>query len=318
MYSVYFGKLCHSNAVYINSILTLLFLMIFIFKLVCWKKQIRKINIQLQEILNEKTQKFITLTLMDKNLEKMTVMINELAERERISMGQAQIKEEKQKENITCLTHDLRTPLTSIRGYLELMQNASDEKRAQYMEALVGKAIRLEQLINDFYQISLLDDNEISYKKEMIELNKLVTEVILDNHSLFENRKIIPEIQLAEEDIFLDSDKTALTRIFQNLIINAIRSTAGKLSIRLITNDRELKVSIQNSMKEDFCLDSTKIFDRFYSGDISRGNGNSGQGLYIVKKLLAQLGCEEPRVNITKESFEIIVNLSSIRTPNNS
>lgn len=299
-------------------ILTLLFLMIFIFKLVCWKKQIRKINIQLQEILNEKTQKFITLTLMDKDLEKMTVMINELAERERISMGQAQIKEEKQKENITCLTHDLRTPLTSIRGYLELMQNASDEKRAQYMEALVGKAIRLEQLINDFYQISLLDDNEISYKKEMIELNKLVTEVILDNHSLFENRKIIPEIQLAEEDIFLDSDKTALTRIFQNLIINAIRSTAGILSIRLITNDRELKVSIQNSMKEDFCLDSTKIFDRFYSGDISRGNGNSGQGLYIVKKLLAQLGCEEPRVNITKESFEIIVNLSNIRTPNNS
>lgn len=299
-------------------ILTLLFLMIFIFKLVCWKKQIRKINIQLQEILNEKTQKFITLTLMDKDLEKMTVMINELAERERISMGQAQIKEEKQKENITCLTHDLRTPLTSIRGYLELMQNASDEKRAQYMEALVGKAIRLEQLINDFYQISLLDDNEISYKKEMIELNKLVTEVILDNHSLFENRKIIPEIQLAEEDIFLDSDKTALTRIFQNLIINAIRSTAGKLSIRLITNDRELKVSIQNSMKEDFCLDSTKIFDRFYSGDISRGNGNLGQGLYIVKKLLAQLGCEEPRVNITKESFEIIVNLSSIRIPSNS
>lgn len=299
-------------------ILTLLFLMIFIFKLVCWKKQIRKINIQLQEILNEKTQKFITLTLMDKDLEKMTVMINELAERERISMGQAQIKEEKQKENITCLTHDLRTPLTSIRGYLELMQNASDEKRAQYMEALVGKAIRLEQLINDFYQISLLDDNEISYKKEMIELNKLVTEVILDNHFLFENRKIIPEIQLAEEDIFLDSDKTALTRIFQNLIINAIRSTAGILSIRLITNDRELKVSIQNSMKEDFCLDSTKIFDRFYSGDISRGNGNSGQGLYIVKKLLAQLGCEEPRVNITKESFEIIVNLSNIRTPNNS
>ena len=120
-------------------ILTLLFLMIFIFKLVCWKKQIRKINIQLQEILNEKTQKFITLTLMDKDLEKMTVMINELAERERISMGQAQIKEEKQKENITCLTHDLRTPLTSIRGYLELMQNASDEKRAQLWKLWLEK-----------------------------------------------------------------------------------------------------------------------------------------------------------------------------------
>lgn len=295
-------------------IFILLFLMIYILKLFCWKKQIRKINIQLQEILDGKTQKFITLTLMDKDLENMTEMINVIIERERVCYGQAQIKEDKQKENITCLSHDLRTPLTSIRGYLELMQNASEEKRAKYVEALLGKAIRLEQLINDFYQISLLDDNEFSYKKETIELNKLITDVLLDNYSLFENKNIIPKIQLAKEDIFLDSDKTALMRIFQNLIVNAIHSTAGNLSVNVILNNRDLKVSIQNTIKQDFHLDAKKIFDRFYSGDFSRNNGSSGQGLYIVKKLLVQLGCEEPDVNITERSFEIIVKLSSILT----
>lgn len=295
-------------------IFILLFLMIYILKLFCWKKQIRKINIQLQEILDGKTHKFITLTLMDKDLENMTEMINVIIERERVSYGQAQIKEDKQKENITCLSHDLRTPLTSIRGYLELMQNASEEKRAKYVEALLGKAIRLEQLINDFYQISLLDDNEFSYKKETIELNKLITDVLLDNYSLVENKNIIPKIQLAKEDIFLDSDKTALMRIFQNLIVNAIHSTAGNLSVNVILNNRDLKVSIQNTIKQDFHLDAKKIFDRFYSGDFSRNNGSSGQGLYIVKKLLVQLGCEEPDVNITERSFEIIVKLSSILT----
>lgn len=295
-------------------IFILLFLMIYILKLFCWKKQIRKINIQLQEILDGKTHKFITLTLMDKDLENMTEMINVIIERERVSYGQAQIKEDKQKENNTCLSHDLRTPLTSIRGYLELMQNASEEKRAKYVEALLGKAIRLEQLINDFYQISLLDDNEFSYKKETIELNKLITDVLLDNYSLFENKNIIPKIQLAKEDIFLDSDKTALMRIFQNLIVNAIHSTAGNLSVNVILNNRDLKVSIQNTIKQDFHLDAKKIFDRFYSGDFSRNNGSSGQGLYIVKKLLMQLGCEEPDVNITERSFEIIVKLSSILT----
>lgn len=295
-------------------IFILLFLMIYILKLFCWKKQIRKINIQLQEILDGKTHKFITLTLMDKDLENMTEMINVIIERERVSYGQAQIKEDKQKENITCLSHDLRTPLTSIRGYLELMQNASEEKRAKYVEALLGKAIRLEQLINDFYQISLLDDNEFSYKKETIELNKLITDVLLDNYSLFENKNIIPKIQLAKEDIFLDSDNTALMRIFQNLIVNAIHSTAGNLSVNVILNNRDLKVSIQNTIKQDFHLDAKKIFDRFYSGDFSRNNGSSGQGLYIVKKLLVQLGCEEPDVNITERSFEIIVKLSSILT----
>ena len=103
----------------------------------------------------------------------------------------------------------------------------------------------------------------------------------------------------------------ALTRVFQNLIVNAVHSTAGNLNINLIFNDEQLIISIQNSIKEDSSLDSTRIFDRFYSGDFSRSNGNSGQGLYIVRKLL-QLGCEEPRVTITKKSFEIIVNLTNL------
>ena len=104
----------------------------------------------------------------------------------------------------------------------------------------------------------------------------------------------------------------ALTRVFQNLIVNAVHSTAGNLNINLIFNDEQLIISIQNSIKEDSSLDSSRIFDRFYSGDFSRSNGDSGQGLYIVRKLLMQLGCDEPRVTITKKSFEIIVNLTNL------
>ena len=282
------------------------------FEFSCWKKQIRDISAQLQKILNGETQKYITITLMDKNLEKMTEMINKIVENERVNLGRAQRKEDKQKENIACLSHDLRTPLTSIRGYLELMQKATDEKRPLYIEALQAKALRLEQLINDFYQISLLDDNEFSYKKEKIELNNFITNILLDNYSLFEKNKITPEIHLIEEEIFIASDKMALTRVFQNLIVNAVHSTAGNLNINLIFNDEQLIISIQNSIKEDSSLDSTRIFDRFYSGDFSRSNGNSGQGLYIVRKLLMQLGCEEPRVTISKKSFEIIVNLTNL------
>lgn len=282
------------------------------FEFSCWKKQIRDISAQLQKILNGETQKYITITLMDKNLEKMTEMINKIVEKERVNLGRAQRKEDKQKENIACLSHDLRTPLTSIRGYLELMQKAADDKQPIYIAALQAKALRLEQLINDFYQISLLDDHEYVYKKEKIELNKLITDVLLDHYSLFEKNKITPEIQLAEKEIFIVSDPWALTRIFQNLMVNAAHSTAGKLNINLILNDGQLRVSIQNSIKEDSHVDSTQIFDRFYAGDCSRSNGNSGQGLYIVRKLLIQLGCEEPRVNITKESFEIIVDLTNL------
>ena len=158
----------------------------------------------------------------------------------------------------------------------------------------------------------MLDDQGFSYKNEKIELNKLITDVLLDHYSLFEKNKITPEIQLTKEEIYIISDSWALTRIFQNLMVNAVHSTAGKLNINLILNDGQLRVSILNSIKGDSCPDSTQIFDRFYSGDCSRSNGNSGQGLYIVRKLLIQLGCGEPTVNITKESFEIIVNLTNL------
>ena len=120
--------------------------------LINWKIQIYKVIVQLNAILNRKTKKLVTVSLSDRRLEHLVEIINQIVSKDNIYLGEIQKKENELKENISCLSHDLRTPLTSIRGYLQLLSSAPDEKRAEYISALSGKALRLERLIDDFYQ----------------------------------------------------------------------------------------------------------------------------------------------------------------------
>ena len=116
--------------------------------LINWKIQIYKVIVQLNAILNRKTKKLVTVSLSDRRLEHLVEIINQIVSKDNIYLGEIQKKENELKENISCLSHDLRTPLTSIRGYLQLLSSAPDEKRAEYISALSGKALRLERLMN--------------------------------------------------------------------------------------------------------------------------------------------------------------------------
>ena len=109
--------------------------------LINWKIQIYKVIVQLNAILNRKTKKLVTVSLSDRRLEHLVEIINQIVSKDNIYLGEIQKKENELKENISCLSHDLRTPLTSIRGYLQLLSSAPDEKRAEYISALSGKAL---------------------------------------------------------------------------------------------------------------------------------------------------------------------------------
>ena len=109
--------------------------------LINWKIQIYKVIVQLNAILNRKTKKLVTVSLSDRRLEHLVEIINQIVSKDNIYLGEIQKKENELKENISCLSHDLRTPLTSIRGYLQLLSIAPDEKRAEYISALYNPQI---------------------------------------------------------------------------------------------------------------------------------------------------------------------------------
>lgn len=280
--------------------------------LINWKIQIYKVHVQLQAILDGKTKKMVTVSLSDKRLEHLVEVINQIALKDNHHLAEIQKREQELKENISALSHDLRTPLTSIRGYLQLMADASDEKRKEYIHALSDKAFRLERLIDDFYQISLLEAGEYPLNYEKIELCALLTDILLDNHSVFYEKQIEPQIEIPTENIFVQANKMACVRIIQNLLFNALNATAGSIVVQLFRSPDGVGLCVKNTLKEMPSEEPYKLLERFYVADISRSKGTSGQGLYIVKKLLLRMNCQEPTIKIYDYVFEITVNFSPL------
>lgn len=280
--------------------------------LINWKMQIHKVNVQLNAILNGETKKLVTISLTDRRLEHLVEIINQIVSKDNIYLGEIRKKEDELKENISCLSHDLRTPLTSIRGYLQLLSSAPDEKRQEYISALSGKALRLERLIDDFYQISLLEAGQYPFYYGKVELCSLLTEILLDNYSTFSVNGIEPQIEIPDVNIYLNADRKACIRIIQNLIFNAITSTTSNVVVQLIYNTDSVQLCIKNPIATIPTEEYSILLERFYVADISRSNGTSGQGLYIVKKLLLLMNCKNPIIEIQDHIFKITIDFSPL------
>lgn len=192
------------------------------------------------------------------------------------------------------------------------LSSAPDEKRAEYISALSGKALRLERLIDDFYQISLLEAGQYPFYYEKVELCSLLTEILLDNYSIFSVNGIEPQIEIPNMDIYLNADRKACIRIIQNLIFNAVTSTTNNVVIQLINIADSVQLCIKNPVASIPTEEYSKLLERFYVADVSRSNGTSGQGLYIVKKLLLMMNCTNPIIEIHDHNFMITIDFSPL------
>lgn len=295
--------------IFIIIVLTLLTIVVIILSvlLINLKLQINKITNKLKIILRGETKELVTISLVDKNLECLAETINDIVIKYNDNIIDIKRHEDILKENIACLSHDLRTPLTSIRGYLQLLESSPDNKRLEYINVLHKKAFRLERLIEDYYQISLLDNENYFLEYETINISDLLTEILLENYSLCEEKNISPKIDIIKNTIYIYADKTACIRIIQNLFFNALDQTCGGIYIQLMEADNKICLIVSNPVNNFTISDIDKIFDRFYMKDKARRYGHSGQGLYIVKKLLIEMNCDEPQVSIKDNFFSISV-----------
>ncbi len=290
-------------------IIVLLFIIVIILSvlLISFKIQIKKVTNKLKIILEDGTKELVTISLGDKCLENLAEIINDILIKYSRQLIDIKRQENILKENIACLSHDLRTPLTSIKGYLKLMKNSPSDKIPEYINVLDKKAFRLGRFIEDYYQISLLDNNNYSFEYETIDICSLLTEILLENYALFKEKTISPVIDIPDGIVYIYSDKTACIRIIQNLLFNALDKTSGGIDIQLVKEYSKICLVVRNPVNASVIPCTSRVFDRFYMEDGTLGNGHSGQGLYIVKKLLTEMGCEEPAASISDNCFSIYV-----------
>lgn len=255
------------------------------------KKQIRSLSRQMEAQTCGTSEKMLDISLIDRDLEFLTGILNKYNIRQRQAISGALRHEEHLKESIANISHDLRTPLTVILGHLQLLENEKlTPKQLQHVIAIRNKAERMKELVETFYDLSVLDEQPKKPVLESFNLSNLLLNLITENAPALEAKGIIPDISLPEYSVYLYSDKAMVERILQNLLTNAIRYSAGIIAVMLEQKEnKKILFRIENTVQEGIDIDTERLFERFYTGDKSRHDGSTGLGLAVVQSLVSAL-----------------------------
>ena len=265
------------------------FLLVIIFalllKIFYMRKAIREIKRGFSEKLYTDTNTPIMLSSHDKLVSSLANDINvELKElkkqKHRYIQGDKELK-----NAITNISHDLRTPLTTICGYLSLLdKEEKSEHIARQLSIIKNRTFALKQLVEELFRYTtIISDTENSVYTETV-INNVLEDCISSYYAIFKEKGITPNINLCEQKIVRSVDKTALLRIFNNIIDNAIKYSEGDLTISLFENG---KIVFSNHTSDLNEIQIGKLFDRFYTVNTARKS--TGLGLSIAKALIEKM-----------------------------
>jgi signal transduction histidine kinase len=243
---------------------------------------------RLSDSLKSDTRK-LTTTTGNASIEALCENVNASIDVHKRLAADVQNHEARLRESIANVSHDLRTPLTAILGYLELMKS-NPGKMDEYAAIIENRVAVLRELVEAFYELSVADDGTNELTLEPIDLNAVLTNCLLGNHALFENRGITPNVSLPNAPVYVQGDALALERVCQNLIQNALKYAIDKIDVSLTSDGGKVALKISNNTAHITDGDLPRLFDRFYTADKSRSGGSTGVGLYVVKVLVEKMG----------------------------
>jgi len=260
-------------------------------RLFSFKNEVRKIVRQLQLYNNRKTNKKIDITLIDQDIEHLGVEVNRLIDLYVMENRKRVLFEKEQRQAVANMSHDLRTPLTSIIGYIQIAnnENLSEVEKKELLAIAFDRAKRLERLLNDFFELSVLESTDYELKLQRINLTKLLTEVLVSFYDRFQEKRLEPTIEGLENNVTIFADHSAVTRVIENLLSNTLKHADGNIIIRLEEQNGVASLMITNDALSLTEQDVQHMFDRFYMADQSRSGKSTGLGLSIVKSLMEKM-----------------------------
>lgn len=293
----------------------IIFLIVIIFILLIYiflgKREIRRIRKEIQIIKKEDTN---TLLHSESNSLEINRLIKEL---NALFLDLKNIKIDVDRKNkslykmMTNISHDLRTPLTSALGYIDIIltSDISKEEQEKELKIIEERLKRLEELINSFFEFSKIISNSESIELEEVNLIAIIEESMLHYYEDFEKDKRKIDFINDKNKVKLLSNQKLLIRIFDNLIGNSYKHSNSDLRIELKV-DNKIQIKFSNGLLYPE-LDTEKMFDEFYTVDVSRTKSNTGLGLAIAKDFTEQLNGKIYAIK-KDELLEIIVEFDII------
>ncbi|MBR6476438.1 MAG: HAMP domain-containing histidine kinase [Lachnospiraceae bacterium] len=261
-------------------------LILCICKIYLLKKSAGEIRKDFAEKVSTDTNTQITISSADKDMQSLVNDLNKQLERLRNEYLKYNQGNTELKRAITNIAHDLRTPLTALYGYIDLLKNSDDpEKKAQYLSIMKERAEIMKQLVEELFRYSLVVSDEKELNIEKIFINKLLEESIGSFYPALNEKRIEPDINITSKHIYWNADKQALERVFSNLLNNVIKYSDGDLIICL-SEDGVLKFS--NTARNLTTIKVEQLFDRFYT--VNDAKNSTGLGLSIARALVEKMG----------------------------
>ena len=255
-----------------------------------YKREFRRINKEISNNLDEYVN--IKTKSVDKDVENLVENINLIFDSKQKVVAEKKKKEEELRASISNMSHDLRTPLTSIIGYLQMIKSekSSEADKKEYIDIVEKRTKSLQKLISSFYDLSRIEGNEYNFNYKKVNLSNVLCENIAVFYNDFINNNIEPVIEIEEGIKEIISDEGAITRIFSNLIANMIKHGENYVKISLKQENNIIITEFTNKATGLTQENVDKLFNRFYTVDNSRSDRNTGLGLYITKVLVEKLG----------------------------
>ncbi|MBS5842403.1 MAG: HAMP domain-containing histidine kinase [Clostridiales bacterium] len=249
------------------------------------QKSAEKISEELTEKLKSDTNTLISIATQDRAMCRLANDINaQLRElrKQRLRFVQGDIE---LKNAVTNISHDLRTPLTAISGYLDLLDHVEKNETAErYLEIIKKRTEVLKQLTEELFRYSVVTSPEYSSTTELVAVNGVLEESILGFYAALQERKITPNIHMTENKVMRKLNRAVLSRIFSNLLNNAMKYSDGDLDITLTDAGEIIFANMASSLNE---VEAERLFDRFYT--VENARKATGLGLSIARTLMEQM-----------------------------
>ncbi|MDF2514159.1 MAG: sensor histidine kinase [Herbinix sp.] len=270
----------------------MLLVVLLLLYLIFLRKAISETITQMKEIEqqpeNNRQLKAITA---DTHFQKLLAGINKIYQTSQEERIIYQHKETKIRKDIENISHDLRTPLTSVLGYLELMEDSNTEEERQEFLGIIRKRARLLQsFIQDFYEMSIAEGDNYPILLENVEVQSMLKDSMVAYFHEFEKRHLGVSIELAEDSsVFIIADRIQFCRILNNLIQNVLKYAKERFILKQYVSQGFCVIQFINDRSNITEEDLQVIFERFYTVDQSRSNQSTGLGLTITKLLVEKM-----------------------------
>lgn len=283
------------------------------------RAQLRDINDQLDFLYENDTNMLIGTDTNLIYLGQFKQRVNRFVEQWHKKRAEAAKKEQMISDTYTNLSHDIRTPLTSLDGYFQLLKDEKDEKlQAHYIGIIQERIASLKDILEEFFMFTKLKNDTFNLEMDKCCVSRLLKQTVFSYYDEWKMRGIEPVVDICDEQIFILANTQALKRVFQNVIKNGLVHGKSDIEIKLYTidsgkndgSDRENKVVnivVSNTIDDPENIDTSQVFERFYKADEARSVTSSGLGLSIAKELVERMG---GKINAQIEDNRFCINIS--------